>query len=143
MDAYTFPKGSVKVRILLRVLKDITKKFMDKNLQNLAWSCLPKEFKEEVKKYYDNPIALGATAVLLLENLFGVHNLTSDAEGEEMLTVLKREVRSIYDNAVELIAKYPTDSDTNRMAMLTKVLMEELFGSKCLPDDVNEPLLIK
>ena len=73
---------------------------MTKELKDLAWACLPREFKEEVKKEYaryvkieadDNP-NLPAYAVkssisrrALLEKLFGEHNLTSDAEGEEML----------------------------------------------------------
>ena len=73
---------------------------MNKELIDRAWACLPREFKEKVKKKYarcveidedDNP-NLPAYAVksaisrrALLEKLFGEHNLTSDEEGEEML----------------------------------------------------------
>lgn len=57
---------------------------MTKELQDLAWAVLPKEFKEEVNRVYDNSPALGANAVLLLENLFGIHNLTSDAEAIDL-----------------------------------------------------------
>lgn len=95
---------------------------MDKKLQDLAWSILPKEFKEEVKKYYDNSPVLGVNAVLLLENLFGIDNLTSDAEGEEMLTCDRDVVRMLYDRA---------DSVKVRQTL------ESLFGSKCLPDASN------
>lgn len=123
---------------------------MKTELQNKAWSVLPKEFKEEVKKLYvETEVELskkkGSTDNLTqqlrgmnrqLAYLFGHDNLTSDAEGEEMLMVPKREVRSIYDNAIELIAMTSMDEDSNRMAMLTKALLEELFGSKCLPDKV-------
>lgn len=109
---------------------------MTKELQDLAWSVLPKEFKEEVKKEYakyvaidvdDNP-NLPAYAVesatsrrALLEMLFGEHNLTSDVEGEdEMLCVSRNEVRAIYNKI---------DSVWLRQGL------EHLFGSKCLPDE--------
>lgn len=106
---------------------------MNTELQNKAWSVLPKEFKEEVKKLYRE---FTFTREGYYVELFGFHNLTSDEEGVEMLMVPKREVRSIYDNAIELIAMTSMNEDTNRMAMLTKALLEELFGSKCLPDKV-------
>lgn len=73
---------------------------ISKELQDLAWSVLPKEFKEEVKGLYK--VALDASnsphepedrkwgnyRVTLLEKLFGIYNLTSDAEGEEYLWVM-------------------------------------------------------
>lgn len=55
---------------------------------------------------------------IMLENVFGIHNLTSDAEGEEMLMVPRSKVIEIYN------PEY--DGDT----------LYELFGSKCLPDNV-------
>ena len=58
---------------------------MNKELIDRAWACLPREFKEEVKKEYyhddSNPFELAQ-----LEAIFGIHNLTSDEEGEELLT---------------------------------------------------------
>ncbi len=60
-----------------------------------------------------------------------------DAEGEEMLTVSRKEVRSIYDHAIGLITKTRTEDENYKLAMLEKTLMEELFGSKCLPDEKN------
>lgn len=125
---------------------------MNKELIDRAWACLPREFKEKVKKKYarcveidadDNP-NLPAYAVksaisrrALFEKLFGEHNLTSDEEGEEMLTVSRKEVRSIYDHAIGLITKTRTEDENYKLAMLEKTLMEELFGSKCLPDEKN------
>lgn len=58
-------------------------KIMNKELIDRTWSILPKEFKEEVRQIYqetDN----GWIAGDMLEEIFGEHNLTSDAEGEEM-----------------------------------------------------------
>lgn len=67
---------------------------MTKEQQDLAWAVLPKEFKEEVKKLYTNALNASNTPhdpddrkwgnyrITLLEKLFGLHNLTSYAEGE-------------------------------------------------------------
>lgn len=106
---------------------------MDKKLQDLVWSILPKWFKEEVKKVAR--IYSGRTSALFgaerhLANkfldefigIFGRHNLTSDAEGEEMLTCNRDVVRMLYDRA---------DSVKVRQTL------ESLFGSKCLPDNVD------
>lgn len=58
---------------------------MDKTLQTMAWRCLPREFKEEVKKeYYDCKHCNADACAIELENLFGIHNLTSDMDGEDV-----------------------------------------------------------
>lgn len=101
---------------------------MDKKLQDHVWSILPKEFKEEVKRLYDNSPALGAKAVLLLENLFGIPNLTSDAEGEEMLTCEKSKVKDLLQWCNE-------SSEENEETSIVKNILSVLFGSKCLPDE--------
>lgn len=52
---------------------------MDKELIDIAWRCLPRDFREEVKKEWkktDNN-----TAKWAIEYFFSIHNLTSDAEG--------------------------------------------------------------
>lgn len=109
---------------------------MNTELQNKVWSILPKEFKEEVKKeYYDCKHCNADACAIELETVFGKHNLTSDTEGEEILTVSRKEVRSIYDHAIGLITKTRTEDENYKLAMLEKTLMEELFGSKCLPDE--------
>lgn len=59
---------------------------MTTELQNKAWSVLPKEFKEEVKEeYFACKHCSAEASAMELEIIFGEHNLTSDAEGEEML----------------------------------------------------------
>lgn len=50
---------------------------MNKELQDKAWSVLPKEFKEEVKKLYRE---FAFTREGYYVELFGLHNLTSDNE---------------------------------------------------------------
>lgn len=98
---------------------------MDKTTQDLVWSVLPKKFKEEVKKEYyhddSNPFELA-----LLENIFGIHNLTSDAEGEEMLTVSRKRVQDLYNY------------HKSRGHHLAGDSLIKLFGSKCLPDEHKE-----
>lgn len=59
---------------------------MTKDLQDLAWSELPKEFKEEVKKRFQLTDA-DCIGYEILIDLFGKHNLTSDAEGEDEMQV--------------------------------------------------------
>lgn len=102
---------------------------MTKELQGLAWSCLPKEFKEEVKKYYDNSTALAATAVLLLENLFGVHNLTSDVEEEEMLICHKEQICKFYSHLLDLVEKNRTSKYYSEWCDLEREYIA-LFGDK-------------
>lgn len=59
---------------------------MIKELQDLVWSILPKEFKEEVKEIYSNAITYHPCGYNhktdLLKYLFGHHNLTSDVDEE-------------------------------------------------------------
>ncbi len=115
---------------------------MTKELQDLAWSCLPKEFKWEVKAMYNRPslndLDFGYKSALL--NLFG-HNLTSDAEGEELLTVPRKKVEEKWQRAYEQEAIYSRAQDSpvareelyyNRGIMS---VIDTLFGSKCLPDE--------
>lgn len=70
---------------------------MKQEIQDKAWEALPKEFKEEVKKYYkavgksckfhnnlknEKEYHLVLGKMVLLEDLFGFHNLT-ESEGKE------------------------------------------------------------
>lgn len=113
---------------------------MDKELIDKAWRCLPREFREEVKKIYKTQY-LRVERIALLCNLFGAHNLTSDAEGEdEMLYVSRKQVQEYYKY-------YHTERDNeekgsvNRFSLSARIAMlEELFGSECLPGEVaKEP----
>lgn len=121
---------------------------MNKELQDLAWRCLPREFREEVKnvaqrcsyralalfgkerqlanKFYDDFI-----------NLFGRHNLTSDAEGEEILTVPRKRVEKIFVGQMEVQKCSPLETIIHCEAAAKTELLYTLFGSKCLPDNVE------
>lgn len=104
---------------------------MDKTTQDLAWSVLPKEFKKEVKEIYDSGIKMMdirpsasqiyANKLSTLEGIFGIHNLTSDTEGEEMLTVSRKRVQDAYLNCDRYFCY--------------EGMLEHLFGSKCRPDE--------
>lgn len=117
---------------------------MNKELQDLVWSILPKEFKEEVKKMYkvaqsyiigDVEINARVCESVLLE-LFGRHNLNSDAEGEEMLTVPRSKVQHQYNRAVQL--QDDSDFKWNFVGDQIARVLIGLFFSKCLPDNANE-----
>lgn len=105
---------------------------MDKELIDIAWRCLPRDFREEVKKEWkktDNN-----TAKLTIEYFFSKHNLTLDAEGEgEVLYVSRKKVQELYDLVYEIYA-----DGTKEWYQGYMKAMHDLFGSKCLPDE--EPL---
>lgn len=105
---------------------------MTKELRDLAWSILPKEFKEKVKKDYvsikGNP-EWNEAYNCALEEQFGILNLASDAEGEdEVLTVNRKEVQEMY----QAFEKFKDKDNTCFNLMM-------LFGSKCLPDEKPKP----
>ena len=80
------------------------------------------------------------------DNLHWQNNLTSDAEGEEMLTVSRKRVQEFYAKCKEVTMNpksypnYAHESALSRMALL-----DILFGSKCLPDEEKSeiPILSK
>lgn len=106
---------------------------MNKELQDYVWACLPKEFKEEVKKIWEheNKELVPIDAVTALNGLFGRHNLTSDAEGEEMLTVEKSKVMKLYN-------KFQKDGTFT--CLYAAGILDTLFGSKGLPDEDPKPI---
>lgn len=110
---------------------------MNKTLQDNVWSILPKEFKDEVKRMYriaDSDVDQ-MIATIMLENVFGIHNLTSDAEGEEMLTAMKWKVQEQYANYnKELQHDGLRHIEYEKAKEVVKVLYY-LFGSKCLRDE--------
>ena len=68
---------------------------MNKELQDNAWDVLPNEFREELKKMYNDLLNEHITPdiedsvnnrMLLLEEIFSYHNLTSDAEDPANVT---------------------------------------------------------
>ena len=119
---------------------------MDIELIDKAWACLPKEFKEGVKKDYKicsegcRVVSAGAEKLELrgcyreLEELFGHHNLTSDEEGEEILYVKASQAKELYQYAEEREkGRAPRESEEEWYQGYMKA-MQDLFGSKCLPD---------
>ena len=117
---------------------------MTKELQNLAWSILPKEFKEEVKKYLATYKSAINTHDNVINYIFGEHNLTSDVEGAEMLTCEKSIAQDMAKSAIHSIQIHDFEGNTKasqNMAAFNrgiKFALDQLFGSKCLPDDANE-----
>lgn len=107
---------------------------MNKELQDLAWAVLPKEFKEEVKKewrraYYND-------TKVILEYFFGKHNLTFDAEREEILTVSRKKVQEEYRESINKANPYNINSYNRGFHVGCGTMLKELFGSKCLPDEL-------
>lgn len=108
-------------------------------LQNKVWYILPKEFKEEVKEIYLNAVEHHPCGYNhktdLMKYLFGRHNLTSDAVGDELLTALRSEVQEVYKTSKEIVSN--EQDDTCQYSMHTQIMcvLENLFGSKCLPDE--------
>lgn len=124
---------------------------MNKELQDLAWSCLPKEFKEEVKYEYLRVATKASKEEYDLgfmhayEGMFSIHNLTSDAGGDdEVLTVSRKRVQEMYADIINDIRDYngenpemvgTTDPILRERAAGMKAQLHILFGSKCLPDE--------
>lgn len=105
-------------------------------LQNLAWRSLSGEFKEVVKNYYQYALkhyqisSLQRNVANTLEHFFGTDNLTSDAEGEEMLTVPRIQIQKLYSSIKKV--NDPSSKDYINGVLNT---LDALFGSKCLPDE--------
>lgn len=111
---------------------------MDIELIDRTWACLPKEFKEEVNEIYLNAVVRHPCGYNhktdLLKYLFGYHNLTSDVEGEEMLTVPRKKVQRAYNTSREIVKAENPDSLMYSMHTQIMCVLENIFGSKCLPN---------
>lgn len=113
---------------------------MDKTLQTTAWNCLPKEFKEEVKKEYQHQISFdNEQEYWMLEEIFSKHNLTSDADEEEdeMLCVRRKEVQGLFSACNRYKHKCFIDGDSTDYLDGEINILTILFGSKCLPDELT------
>lgn len=70
---------------------------MNKEQQDLAWQCLPKEYREEIRRLYkDGTKHNKINRIAIYKSLFGHHNLTSDTEPEEMLYINKEKFEGFY-----------------------------------------------
>lgn len=104
---------------------------MNKEQQNKAWACLPKEAREEIKRLFSKANAAdNYTAIGVFLKIFGNHNLTSDTEPEEMLMVERKKVIRKYKFA-NICDKDHSDKKYWEGAENTLI---KLFGDKCLPD---------
>lgn len=126
---------------------------MDTRLINEVWRCLPKEFKKEVKAHYAGLNAAYKAylskdslsneecdrcnvlreKMALYQMYFGIDNLTSDADEGEMLCVSRKKVQGLHDLVYEIYA-----DGTKEWYQGYMKAMHDLFGSKCLPDELNE-----
>lgn len=114
---------------------------MNKEQQDLAWHCLPREFRNEVKKEYrgilaNAPWELPNKGYLrgrlrMMRELFGEYNLTSNVEGDEMLAISRKRVQEMY--AATQLEGVQQAEDVERADHYAEAL-RALFGEKCLPD---------
>lgn len=112
---------------------------MTTELQNKVWSILPKEFKEEVKRHFFKKNAQSPFSIEcdVLCKYFGHHNLTSDVEGEdEMLCVSRKQVQEIYKTSKNIVRNEEYGTKMYSMHIQTLCVLESLFGTKCLPDEL-------
>ena len=111
---------------------------MTKETQDLIWSALSKEEREEKRNDYrivsKNPRLDRGDSIYLttLENIFGSHNLTSDTEPEEMLMVSKKQVMTELCRAANL--QNDREEDWIRAGEEIEFTLTQLFGNKCLPE---------
>ena len=105
---------------------------MDEKQQDLAWACLPKEARENISYSYKNS-PCGSWVENLFEEIYGEHNLTSDAEPHELLYVERKKVQELYArfDKYQQEATMELDKDFYKGEQNALVL---LFGDKCLPD---------
>lgn len=121
---------------------------MDRELIDRAWRILPAEFKRVVKAHYAGLNAAYKAylskdsltneecdrckaireKIIIYNMYFRHHNLTSDAEGEEMLTCNKDVVQALYLKTL----KYAPNLERWKGVKWT---LDRLFGPKCLPDE--------
>lgn len=100
---------------------------MEKKTQDLAWACLPKEVRKEIRAEYQNAIE-GSELESFLQDFFGHHNLTSDTEPEELIFAPKWRVEQ-YLKGLDVCIDI---SDLEQVKALRNAL-GILFGDKCLP----------
>lgn len=115
---------------------------MNKKLQDHVWKhCLPKEFKEEVKRMWSVEVdcatkyksELHKHRTELLYELFGEHlhwqnNLTSNAEGEDNLQ------EKLWNMLTPELQTYCLNMGRTSHDGNVEDVLAHLFGSKCLPD---------
>lgn len=108
---------------------------MTKEQQNLAWACLPKETRAQMRvDFPSNGDDWDNGYKAALKQFFGYHNLTSDTEPEEMLCVKRIDVVDAYAECACAKASYLLYSPEETKYHAQMMLLKSLFGDKCLPD---------
>lgn len=108
---------------------------MNKKLQDLAWQCLTREVRDEIKERYKILSTSFLTERYMeLRNTFGHHNLTSDIEPPELLFVERKKVQE-YKSDVDYGCACSFDSAYAKGYWYGQcATLDKLFGDKCLPD---------
>ncbi|MDE6254725.1 MAG: hypothetical protein K2M39_00880, partial [Muribaculaceae bacterium] len=116
---------------------------MTKEQQDLAWACLPKEVRKEIKMLWEldtmpvhpflDPDSVAEGAAYVLTDIFGYHNLTSDTEPEEMLMVERVKILHKY-SVINKAINDTVSTDTLYFLKGKLSILKFLLGDKCLPD---------
>lgn len=114
---------------------------IDKEIQDQLWQCAPKAFREKVKRHFFKKNAQSSFSIEcdVLCKYFGHHNLTSDAEPEEMLMVPRKTICEMYAANERIMTDFRGKINGINSDLINHVL-RQLFGSKCLPDDTKDGL---
>lgn len=117
---------------------------IDKQTQDRSWKCLPKEVRAYFKYVYKSEYVYdrGHQPTRIMELLiftFGNHNLTSDAELEEVLVVPRKTICEMYATNQRIMTDF-RGKINGINADLINHMLRQLFGSKCLPDELEQGL---
>lgn len=97
---------------------------MTKELQNKVWASLPVEARAYIKEEYEGfSNADCQQTAIFMEDVFGLHNLTSDTEPEEILSINKEKFYNFYK-----LLEYSHNHDS--------LLYDNIYWKfiECLPD---------
>lgn len=108
-----------------------TETIMTKDQQDLAWACLPKETRDQIR---DIVKTSGMGIHGMFDLVFG-GNVTSDTEPEEMLMVKREIIQEAYKHHL----KYAKDDSDDQWHWGIIFILSGLFGDKCLLDKPNTP----
>lgn len=113
---------------------------MDKESQDLAWACLPKEIRNEIRLIFNMPSKYGYSDGVrrMLIYVYG-YNLTYNTEPEEMLMVERKDIINRY-KAI-LAQQDPKNFGYSDYLQGQKDLLESLYASKCVPDKEEQQRL--
>ncbi len=110
---------------------------MTKEQQDIAWAGLPKDARNQIISSYfckrDSDTEYNKGYVDAILHIYGIHNLTSDTEPEEMLMIPRYKVVVRYEDDKD-VAKITRNEDTRLLCEARMNLLANLFGDKCLPD---------